>query len=147
MKLKLFLLAGMSGAMLFFSGCTRMYNSNEVSLANTNQILSYETGTVTGVRYVVIKDNGSGTMIGAITGTVLGSMFGNGKGNVLTTLGGGLLGAYVGTELDKANAEELYIKLDNGKNIVVIAKGVDIRRGDRVRIVLNGNRVVRVERI
>jgi len=147
MKIKILLFAGMSSAMLLLSGCTRMYNSNEVSLANTNQILTYETGTVTGVRMVVIKDNGSGTMIGAITGTVLGSLLGNGKGNTLATLGGGLVGAYAGTELDKANAEELYIKLDNGKNIVVIAKGVDIRRGDRVRIVLNGERVVRVERI
>ncbi len=135
------------GAILLFGGCTQMYNSNEVSLANTNQVLSYETGTVTDVRMVVIKDDGSGTMIGAITGTVLGSLLGNGKGNVLTTLGGGLAGAYAGTELDKANAEELYIKLDNGKNIVVVAKGVGIRKGDRVRIVLNGNQVVRVERI
>ena len=147
MKSKKLLAAVGLGAILLFGGCTQMYNSNEVSLANTNQMLSYETGTVTDVRMVVIKDDGSGTMIGAITGTVLGSLLGNGKGNVLTTLGGGLAGAYAGTELDKANAEELYIKLDNGKNIVVVAKGVGIRKGDRVRIVLNGNQVVRVERI
>ena len=147
MKLKVLLTSFMMGSVLFFGGCTRMYNSNEVALSNVNQVLTYETGTVTGVRMVVIKDDGSGTMIGVLTGTVLGSLMGNGKGNVLTTLGGGLLGAYVGNQLDKANAEELYIKLDNGKNIVVIAKGVDIRRGDRVRVVLNGNRVVRVERI
>ena len=147
MKLKILLASCMMGSVLFFGGCTQMYNSNEVSLANTNEILSYETGTVTDVRMVVIKDNGSGTMIGAITGTVLGSLLGNGKGNTLATLGGGLVGAYVGNQLDKANAEELYIKLDNGKNIVVIVKGVDIRRGDRVRLVLNGDRVVRVERI
>ncbi len=147
MKLKILLTSCMVGSVLFLGGCTRMYNSNEVSLANTNQVLSYEKGIVTDVRMVVIKDNGSGTMIGVIAGTVLGSLLGNGKGNVLTTLGGGLAGAYVGTELDKANAEELFIKLDSGKNIVVVAKGVDIRKGDRVRIVLDGSRVVRVERI
>ena len=147
MKLKLFLSSSMLGAALLLGGCTQMYNSNEVDLANTNEVLSYETGTVTDVKMVVIKDDGSGTMIGAITGTVLGSLFGNGKGNTLTTLAGGLAGAYVGNQLDKANAEELFIRLDNGKNIVVVAKGVDIRRGDRVRIVLNGSRVVRVERI
>jgi len=145
MKIKL--LAASAIALLLLSGCTQMYNSNEVSLANTDEILTYKTGVVTNVKYVVLKDNGSGTMIGAMTGTVLGSLFGNGKGNVLSTLLGGLGGAYVGTELDKANGEELFIKLDDGRNIVIIAKGVNIHPGDKVRIIMNGSQVVRVEKI
>jgi len=132
---------------ILFSGCTQMYNSNEVSLANTNEVLSYETGTVTDVKMVIIKDDGSGTLAGAFTGTILGSLFGNGKGNVLSTLIGGLTGAYAGNKLDKANAEELFIKLDDGGNIVVIAKGVHIQTGDKVRLIMNGDRVVRVEKI
>ena len=132
---------------ILLSGCTQMYNSNEVSLANTNEVLSYETGTVTDIKMVIIKDDGSGTMVGAYSGAILGSLFGGGRGNILSTLIGGLTGAYAGNKLDKANAQELFIKLDNGKNIVVIAKGVNIHIGDKVRLIMNGNRVVRVEKI
>ena len=132
---------------LLFTGCTQMYNSNEVSLNDVNQMYSYKTGVVTSVKKVIIKDDGSGTVTGAITGTVLGSLFGNGKGNVLTTLLGGLSGAYAGYQLDKANGEELYIKLDDGRNIVAVVKGININPGDKVRVVVDGNRIIRVERI
>ena len=140
-------LLGLGIVAILFSGCTQMYNSNEVSLANTNEVLSYETGTVTDVKMVIIKDDGSGTMVGAYSGAILGSLFGGGRGNILSTLIGGLTGAYAGNKLDKANAQELFVKLDNGKNIVVIAKGVKIKKGDKVRLIMNGYRVVRVEKI
>jgi len=133
--------------LVFFSGCTKLYNSNEVSLNETDVIYSYRTGIVTDVKKVVIKDDGSGVMTGAMVGTVLGSLFGKNKGNVLSTLIGGLSGAYVGYRADRANGEELYIKLDDGREIVTIVKGVNIRRGDRVRVVLNGRKIIRVERI
>jgi outer membrane lipoprotein SlyB len=132
---------------VLFTGCTQMYNSNEVALNDVNVMYTYKTGVVTDVKKVIIKDDGSGAMTGAITGTVLGSLFGKGKGNVLTTLLGGLSGAYAGYELDKANGEELYIKLDDGRNIVAVVKGVNIQKGDRVRVVVEGNRIIRVERI
>ena len=132
---------------LMFSGCTKMYNSNEVDLYNTNEILTYKIGVVEDVKKVIIKDDGSGVMLGMTTGTVLGSMFGNGRGNLLSTLIGGLTGALAGYELDKANGEELFIKLNDGRNIVVVVKGVDIKKGDKVRLILQGNRIVRVEKI
>ncbi|GAX87053.1 outer membrane lipoprotein SlyB [Lebetimonas natsushimae] len=132
-------------ALFLFSGCTQMYNSNEVDLYQTNGIYTYEKGKITDVRYVRIRDDGSGTMIGALVGTVLGSMFGNGKGNVLTTLAGGLTGAYVGNQVDKANGEELYIHLDDGRDIVTIVKGVNFGIGEMVRVVFNGNKILRVE--
>jgi len=137
----------LSVIMMFFSGCTKMYNSNEVSISDTNEVLTYQTGVVEDIKYVTLKDDGSGVMVGAMSGTVLGGLFGKGKGNILSTLIGGLTGAFVGNELDKANGEELFIKLDNGKHIVVIVKGVKIRKGDRVRIISNGYRVIRVEKI
>ncbi len=143
MKAKIFLIA----LAFILTGCSQLYNSNEVSLNNTNEVLTYQTGTVQGIKKVIIKDDGSGTMVGAMSGTVLGGMFGNGKGNILSTLIGGLTGAFVGYEADKANGEELFIKLDNGKNIVVIVKGVKINIGDRVRIIKNGYKIVRVEKI
>ena len=135
------------GLGFILSGCSQLYNSNEVSLNNTSEVLTYQTGTVQDVKRVIIKDDGSGTMVGAISGTVLGSMVGNGKGNVLSTLIGGLTGALAGYEADKANGEELFIKLDNGKNIVVIVKGVNVVKGEKVRIIKNGSQIVRVEAV
>ncbi|RMA97143.1 outer membrane lipoprotein [Hydrogenothermus marinus] len=127
--------------------CTRMYNSNEVSVYDTNTVLTYEEGVVEDIKPVIIKDDGSGTFIGAAIGAVLGSFIGEGKATSLSTLLGGLVGAYAGNQLDKANAEELFIKLDNSRKIVVIVKGVNIQKGDRVRIIKEGNKIVRVERI
>jgi outer membrane lipoprotein SlyB len=132
-------------ALFLFSGCTQMYNSNEVDLYETNGVYTYEKGVVTDTKLVVIRDDGSGTMVGSIVGTVLGSMFGKGKGNVLTTLAGGLTGAYVGNKLDKANGEELFIHLDDGRDIVTVVKGVNFKKGDCVRVIFNGNRILRVE--
>jgi len=132
-------------ALFMLSGCTQMYNSNEVDLYQTNGIYTYQKGKITDIRLVRIRDNGTGTFIGALTGAVLGSMIGNGKGNTLATLAGGLAGAYVGNQLDKANGEELYIHLSDGRNIVTIVKGVTFHRGECVRVVFNGNRILRVE--
>jgi outer membrane lipoprotein SlyB len=131
---------------VLFTGCTQLYNSNEVALSDVNVIYTYKTGVVESVKKVIIKDDGSGVMTGAVAGTVLGSLFGKGKGNVLTTLLGGVSGAYIGYEADKANGEELYIKLDDGRNIVAIVKGINIKAGDKVRVVLDGNRIIRVEK-
>jgi outer membrane lipoprotein SlyB len=132
-------------ALFLFSGCTKMYNSNEVDLYQTNGVYTFQTGKVIDVKYVTIRDDGSGTLIGTIVGTVLGGMFGKGNGNALASLAGGLTGAYVGNQLDKANGEELFIRLDDGREIVTIVKGVNFKAGDRVRVILNGNRIVRIE--
>ena len=45
------------------------------------------------------------------------------------------------------NFQKNYIKLDDGRDVVVIVKGVDIKKGERVRVVVKGDKIVRVERI
>jgi outer membrane lipoprotein SlyB len=102
---------------------------------NYNEIKTYELGTLKVVRPVVISDDGSGTFIGAIVGTVLGTTLGGGRGTTLTTLAGGLGGAYVGSEVGKANASELTIELDDGRDIVTVVKGKGYRVGDRVQVI------------
>jgi len=131
--------------LLMVSGCAP--KTNEVSYEATQHILRSQTGVVQEVRYVKIEDQGSGGLIGAVAGAVLGSMIGKGKGQLLSSLAGGLAGAYVGNEISKANGEELVVFLDNGEEIVVVVPGTKIYPGDRVRIIMDGNRVVRVERV
>ena len=144
--MKKVLLASSITAMLVLSGCAT--NSGpEYDGSSYRQIKTYEVGTVQSVRPVVISDNGTGTFVGAIVGTVLGSMVGQGRGSTLATLAGGLGGAYVGSQAAKANASELSVKLDNGRNVVVVVKGKDFLVGDRVKIIKDGNRADQVYRI
>ncbi|MDH4944695.1 glycine zipper 2TM domain-containing protein [Sulfurimonas sp. C5] len=128
---------------MIFSGCATNQGP-EYDGKSYNQIKTYELGTVTSVRPVVISDDGTGTFIGAIVGTVLGTTLGGGRGTTLTTLAGGLGGAYVGSEVGKANASELFIDLDNGQDIVTVVKGKGYNVGDRVQVIKAHGKVEQV---
>ena len=141
--MKKFLVTVLVGS-LFLSGCATR-GVNEIDPSAVNYELSYQVGTIESLKPVVIKDNGTGTFVGAITGAVLGSLVGKGRGNTLATLAGGLGGAYAGNQLGKANALELSVLLDDGRRVVVIAKGKDFYKGERVRIVKRNGRVYSVE--
>ncbi|QOP42920.1 glycine zipper 2TM domain-containing protein [Sulfurimonas sediminis] len=129
---------------LFFSGCATR-GVNEIDPGAVNYELSYQVGTIESVKPVVIRDNGTGTFIGAVSGVVLGSLIGKGRGSALATLAGGLGGAYAGSQLGKANALELSVVFDDGRRVVVIAKGKDFYKGQRIRIVKRNGRVYSVE--
>ena len=144
--MKRVLLISSMAAALLLSGCAT--NSGPEYDGNSyQQIKTYETGTVQSVRPVVISDNGTGSFVGAIVGTVLGSMVGQGRGSTLATLAGGLGGAYAGSQAAKANASELSVHLDDGRNIVVVVKGKEFLVGDRVKIIKDGNKADQVYRI
>jgi outer membrane lipoprotein SlyB len=144
--MKKYMIAGMT-ALLLLGGCATRHGA-EYDARTYRQIKHYMIGTVVEQRPVMISDNGTGTFVGALTGAVLGSTFSRGRGSGLATLGGGLAGAYVGSQAGKANAEELTVRLDSGEHIVVVAKGEGrFLPGDRVKIIKDGNRVERVERL
>ena len=141
MKKTLLLCATLGAFML--SGCATN-NGPTYDGSSYRQIKTYEIGTVQNVRPVVISDNGAGTFIGALVGAVLGSTIGQGNGSTLASLAGGLGGAYVGSEVGKANASELSVRLDDGRDIVVVVKGNNFRNGDRVKIIKNRGKVDQV---
>ena len=89
---------------LGLSGCARQ-GAQEVEPNATHYMMHYQVGQIVSIRPVVIKDNGTGTFIGAITGMVLGSMIGRSEGKTLATLAGGLGGAYAGNQVGKSNAQ------------------------------------------
>jgi outer membrane lipoprotein SlyB len=137
------LLTGAS-VLLMLTGCAKQ-GVQEVDPNATHYMMHYEMGQVISIRPVVIKDDGTGTFIGAITGIVLGSMVGRGNGTTLATLLGGLGGAYAGNQLGKANAQELTVNLQSGDTVVVIVKGEKFKGGEQVRIVQKNSKVVSVE--
>jgi outer membrane lipoprotein SlyB len=133
-------------AALLLSGCATN-EGPEYSGSDYNQIKKIDVGTITSKKPVIISDNGSGKFLGAIVGGVLGSTVGGGDGEILAILGGGLLGGYAGSEIGKANADELIVKLESGENIVVVVKGRHLEVGDKVRIIKDGNKVDQVDKI
>lgn len=142
--MKVLLIVIMATAFLMLGACASR-EATEVSPESTNYLMHYEDGRVTEIKPVVIKDNGTGGFLGAITGAVLGSTMGRGRGNALAALAGGLLGSYAGNEVGKANAQELMVDLNNGDAVVVISKGQKFAVGQHVRIVLENGNVVSVE--
>ncbi|MFT7860270.1 MAG: glycine zipper 2TM domain-containing protein [Sulfurimonas sp.] len=128
---------------MVMTGCAKNQGP-EYDGKSYNQIKNYELGTVQSVRAVVISDDGSGTFIGALVGAVLGTTVGGGRGTTLTTLAGGLGGAYVGSEVGRANASELIIKLDDGQDIVTVVKGKGYKVGDRVQVIKARGKVEQV---
>ncbi len=133
--------------MMGLNGCAPILDQQPTIPSNqANQVLETQRGTIISVRYVVVKDNSPVlTLAGAATGAALGSTIGKGTGRTVATLVGGLAGAYVGQKASESNAQELTIRLDSGRRIVVIHKGTSFYRGERVRIIYNGNKIVNIE--
>ena len=131
-------------SMMMLSGCAQS-GVPEVDANAARYVLTSQSGVITDVRAVVVKDEGGGGLLGAVVGGVLGSTMGGGKGSVLTTLGGGLVGMYAGNELAKSNAQELSVTLDDKQDVVVVSKGTQYTVGQRVKIVKRDGRIYNVE--
>jgi len=139
-----FILAIVISSMMLLTGCAQS-GVPEVDANAARYVLTSQSGVITDVRAVVVKDEGGGGMLGAVVGGVLGSTMGGGKGSVLTALGGGLVGMYAGNELAKSNAQELSVTLDDKQDVVVVSKGTQFSVGQRVKIVKRDGRIYNVE--
>ncbi|MDO9208429.1 MAG: glycine zipper 2TM domain-containing protein [Sulfuricurvum sp.] len=142
--MKLILTAVSSSIIMMLSGCAQS-GVPVVDADASRYELTSQTGVITDIRAVVVKDEGSGGFLGAIVGGVLGSTMGGGRGSVLTTLGGGLIGAYAGNEIGKSNAQELSVTLNTNQDVVVVSKGTEFTVGQRVKIVKRNGRIYNVE--
>ncbi len=114
------------------SGCASRIGAYDVNANNANTIGTVYHGTVTSVAMVHVNEDTShqylGAAAGGIVGGILGSLFGGGAGKTVATVAGAALGAgagYYGTDLaTQQNAYRIEVKLDSGKNIVVV-QGLD----------------------
>jgi outer membrane lipoprotein SlyB len=145
MNMKKVLLSVSTTMVLMLGGCAQTGGIPEVEAQSTKYVLSSVSGVVTDARAVVVKDEGGGGFLGAVTGGVIGSTMGGGRGSILTTLAGGLIGMYAGNELGKSNAQELTVTLDSREEIVVVSKGTAFAIGSRVKIVKRDGRIYNVE--
>ena len=140
-------------ASVVIAGCAHETASSSVyTYGQAQKQQNQATGTVQSVRQVVIQQDrstGIGAVAGGAIGGVAGSTIGGGKGKVLTTIGGGLLGAIAGDQIEhhanKTNGLEIVVLLDTGETTVIAqAADVAIGIGQRVRVISGGGGPARV---
>jgi outer membrane lipoprotein SlyB len=106
---------------------------------------SVEFGTVEDVQYVGGggSTSGAGAVVGGIVGGVVGHQAGGSRrARDAATVGGVLLGAIIGNEVERnqrsggsSQYSVVRVRLENGQVISLEqAANVDVRRGDRVRV-------------
>jgi len=131
--------------LLFFWGCSH----KGYTLDEANRIYVTKTGKVIAVKDITIEAGSQGSVIGGIVGLIIGTQIGKGRGNTAATLGGGLIGSLLGAKVSMPG-QQLQIELDDGRiitTVIRVDKSSYFRVGDRVRLVLDGKRIVHIERI
>lgn len=149
MKLRHWIAMPMIG--LALAGCVNkdLYSGNVYEGSQSKEVRSISYGTLLSARNVTIQpknENVLGTIGGGAIGGILGSTIGNGSGQALSTAIGAVLGTITGNQLEQktsqVESQELVIRKDDGKEIVVVQKSNPrLVVGAKVRIVSGGGAV------
>ena len=128
----------------FFAGCA----NRGYTLDNANEIFQTRYGQIIAAKNVQIEAGSTGSMIGGVVGLIIGTQIGEGRGNAAATLGGGLIGSILGSKVPTPG-QQLDIRFDDGSTITTVIKTDrnTFHPGERVRLILDGNKIVRIERI
>lgn len=137
---------------LAVTGCASQGGS-DYSNDQLRRGMTVQRGTVTEVRGVTTSNSstGVGAVAGGVLGGVLGRYIGGGSARTIGSVGGALGGAAAGAGAEKVlrdhDALELTIKLDSGKEIVVVQDPDEsFSQGDRVRVLTSSGGTTRVQR-
>lgn len=147
-------LKGILGGLLILLICSCLpesrsgdvYSRDQARVTNTVQY-----GTLVRVEDVTIEgtNTGLGTLAGGALGGALGSAVGSGSGKTIAIIGGAILGSLAGSTVEKDVTTEagieLEVQLDNGEILMVVQeKDVELKVGERVRVVKDSNGTTRV---
>ena len=141
MKTKLLLFVVPAGLILV--GCTFPSSRNTIKASQAGVMQSVDTGIVTSVREVTIEGQKSnlGMYGGGLVGGAAGSGIGSGVGKSIASAGGAVVGAVTGQAVEEVatrkRAQEISVRLDDGRTIVVtqeVQSGL-YQDGDRVRVI------------
>lgn len=92
--------------------------------------------------------SGGGAIAGAIIGGVLGNQVGSGSGRRAATAAGAIAGGVAGHQIERqasgAPRFDLFLRMDDGRRIVVTQRNLDgIREGSRVEVRGSSARLLR----
>jgi outer membrane lipoprotein SlyB len=143
--MKTSLTIALAGAFLLTSaGCLSNSSKSVYAKGQANQSMRIETGTVLGVKPVLI--DGESTQVGIWGGAMMGgaitSGVGHGTGNAIATAAGATAGMVVGREVEKVVTRKdgllITIAMDNGETVAIVqeeSKG-GFEDGDRVQVMI-----------
>ncbi len=128
---------------LAVAGCTFPSSRNTIKASQAGVMQTVDTGTVTGVREVTIEGQKTqlGMYGGGLMGGAVGSGVGKGVGKSIASAAGAVGGAVVGQAVEEAatrkRAQEISIRMDDGRTIIVTqeVQGGLYQDGDRVRVI------------
>jgi outer membrane lipoprotein SlyB len=141
MKTKLPLFVASAG--LILAGCTFPSSRTTIKASQAGVMQNVETGVVTSVREVTIEGQRTnlGMYGGGIVGGAVGSGIGKGVGQSIASAAGAVGGAIAGQAVEEAatrkRAQEITVRMDDGRTIIVtqeVQTGL-YQDGDRVRII------------
>jgi len=130
---------------ILLAACAKDLSSSTYSEESVGSGSQVYHGVIVSMRSVKVKGNsGLGGVAGAATGGVLGSAVGGGRGSIVAGIAGAVAGGIAGNAIDKdvnkQDAIEYIVELDNHKTMSVVQAPSDLRVHDRV-LVLDGPRV------
>lgn len=149
------ILAVLAAAAMTVSSCTRQISPGVYEGQTVGTSAQTYTGTVQSARVVVVQEdellqqNTIGGALGAAAGGLAGSRVGEGWGKIAASTGGALAGATIGAMaqrgLQRQNAMEYIVRLDNGQ-LMTVVQGMQpqIPIGRRVYVQAGANGTARV---
>ncbi len=128
--------------LFIISGCSdKKYSRNEIGSISRNY-----SGTILAIEPVKLQGDGTGSLIGHLVGALIGYQFGKGTGRMFSTYAGSVAGMVAGNKSDYLNGLKFTIRLDNNRVVTTILKRDNknslIKNGDRVELLISGNRVI-----
>ncbi|MCW9715955.1 MULTISPECIES: glycine zipper 2TM domain-containing protein [Avibacterium] len=134
---------------LGLAGCANqdIYSGDVYSGGQAKEARAISYGTIVSVRPVKIQAKNEGvigTVGGGVLGGIAGSGIGGGTGQAIATAVGAIAGAVIGSKVEEkasqVDAQELVIKQNDGKQIVVVQKyDAKFVPGAKVQLVGNAN--------
>ena len=129
---------------ILFTGCAKDLQSISnlsYNTGNVNKIREVHYGVIKETKKIIIKDEGKNTIIGGITGALIGSKIGKTKGAAVGAVAGGVLA----NKITETQGQELTIKLDSNKVILIGVAGNSAVNYLRVKLLIEGSEIIAIE--
>jgi outer membrane lipoprotein SlyB len=136
---------------LVLQGCTTSLSGDVYTREEARRPVSVDTGVIEQMREVLIEGTNTsvGTIAGAAVGGIAGSTVGGGRGAAIATVVGAVAGGVAGTLIEesatRALAQEITLRMDYGRTLVVVQEtNPNLYPGQRVRVLTSDDGTTRV---
>ncbi len=142
----------LAALVLCLTGCASSLSSQSYSRNEALQPMAVQYGVVQSVQAARIEGtkSGAGALAGAVAGGAAGSAVGGGRGSVVATVAGAVIGGLAGAAgeegLTRKDAQQITVRLDDGRLVAIVQAGkTPFKGGERVQVLTSPDGNMRVE--